>query len=512
MRPVLSREQMRAYDRHAIESCHVPGLVLMENAGRGAADVIAQLVRARRAQIAVVCGGGNNGGDGFVVARHLLARGADTHVILTAASEQVMGDARVNLDAYIDLGGRFTELPEGAELDPLTLALSRAEVVVDAVFGTGLGRPVQAHLAAVIEAMNAAKALRVALDLPSGLDADTGSPLGAVVQAHHTITFGHLKVGLLTPEGARLAGRVHQVDLGVPESLVAHTGQVAEVIEEHDVASWIAPRETNVYKHAAGSVAIVAGSPGKVGAALLSAEAALRAGAGLSTVVTWVESARAVEARALEIMTAVIEPDDLEGSLDAALTGKRALVIGPGLGLDERARRAVEHVVLRWPGVKVVDADALTLFAGRPGALAGAAGKLVLTPHAGELARLLGCTSAEIEKDRFGAVRATAMTTGAVVLLKGARTLVASPEGALWVNMTGGPALATAGAGDVLAGIIAALACSLTPARAAAAGAFVHGRSAERWQAQHEGADRGLLASEVASGVPATLGALLALR
>jgi ADP-dependent NAD(P)H-hydrate dehydratase / NAD(P)H-hydrate epimerase len=508
MKPVLSREQMRAYDRYAVETCHVPGLVLMENAGRGAADVIAALVVVRAARVVVVCGGGNNGGDGFVVARHLLARGADTHVLLTASSEQVTGDARINHDAYIDLGGRFTEIGDGKALAPLDAALTRADVIVDAVFGTGLGRPVQEHLARVIEAINAASGLRVSLDLPSGLDADTGSPLGAAVQAHHTVTFGHPKVGLLTPVGASLAGEVHVVDLGVPESIVAHTGHVGEIMDLESVASWIRPRETNVFKHAAGSVAIVAGSHGKVGAALLGAEAALRAGAGLCTVVTWSDSAAAVEARALEFMTARIEVDRLESSLDDALRHQNTLLIGPGIGLDERARRAVEHVVLGWEGVKVVDADALTHFAGRPEALASARGALVLTPHSGEMGRLLGCSAAEVENDRFGAARAVAAKSGAVVLLKGARTIVASPQGVV-INTTGNPALATAGSGDVLAGIIAALACTLSPDRAAAAGAFIHGRAADRWRDQHGGADRGMLASEIARGVPDVMGELL---
>jgi len=505
VRPVLSREQMRAYDRHAIEACHVPGLILMENAGRGAVDVLARVTPVAGLDVVIVCGVGNNGGDGFVVARHLLARGARPHVFLTGASEQVMGDARINHDAYIDLGGRFTELSGG--VSGLHEALAGAQVVVDALFGTGLSRPVLGDLARIIDAINGAPGLHVSLDLPSGLDADTGAPLGASVRAHHTVTFGHLKVGLLTPEGARLAGQVHVVDLGVPDRIVAHTGHIGDVIEASDLRAWLSPREANAYKHQAGSVAVIAGSPGKTGAALLGTRAALRAGAGLCTLVTWPDALGAVQGLIPEAMTAAIDPARVAGSLTDLLAHQRAAVIGPGFGLDERARIAVEHVVLGWEGIKVVDADAITHFAGRPEALAKARGQLILTPHSGEMGRLLGLSAAEIERDRFGAARAIAARGRCVVLLKGARTIVASSDSIL-INTTGNPSLATAGSGDVLSGLIAALSCSLPPTRAAAAGAFLHGLAADRWRAR-AGSDRGLLASELCDLIPGLLGELL---
>lgn len=511
MKPVLSREQMRAYDKHAIEACQVPGLVLMENAGRGAADVLGRIAPLRGTAIVVVCGAGNNGGDGFVVARHLLARGAATHVFLIGSSEQVTGEARINHDAYIDLGGRFTELPESGDFDAFVAALATTRVVVDAIFGTGLGRPIQGHMARVIDAINGCSALRFSLDLPSGLDADTGFPLGVAVQAHHTVTFGHLKVGLLTPEGARLAGTVHVVDLGVPETIVKHTGHVGQVLDASSVSPWLKPREANIYKHQAGSVSFVAGSPGKVGAALLGAKAALRAGAGLSTIVSWPEVAVVLEARASELMTGRIDRADVSGSLDRALAGQNAVVVGPGLGLDDTARAVVEHVVRTFEGTVVVDADAITHFAGRPGALREAGGKLVLTPHSGEMGRLLGISPIAVEQDRFGAARTIARETGAVVLLKGARTIIAEGSDVL-INATGNPALATAGAGDVLAGIIAAFACSLSPVKAAALGAFVHGLAADRWRDQHGGVDRGLFASDLSALLPYVLGDLLAGR
>lgn len=507
MTPVLSRAQMRAYDRFAIETCHVPGVVLMENAGRGATDVLARLLPLDAARVVVVCGAGNNGGDGFVVARHLLARGVAVQVFLAGASEQVMGDARINHDAFIDLGGRFTELPKGSDLAPLERALDEAGVVIDALFGTGLDRPITGFLEEVIDRVNRASARRIALDVPSGLDADSGAPLGTCVEAADTITFGHLKIGLLTPEGARLAGNVHVVDLGVPAYVLSQVGHVASVIERGTVGSFIEPREANVYKHAAGHVLVLAGSPGKIGAALMVARGALRAGAGLVTIGSWPDAVTSIESRVVEIMTARIDPDRIAGSLDRALTGKKAVAIGPGFGLDDAARIAVEHVVLSWDGVKVVDADAITHFAGRAEKLAGARGQVILTPHSGEIGRLVGKRAEEVERDRFGVVREVVAMTKAWVVLKGARTIVASPDGAIFINTTGNPALATAGSGDVLSGIMVALACALSPERAACAAVHLHGLAADLWRAR-TGADRGMLATEVADLMPNVLAAV----
>jgi len=568
MIPVLTRAQMRAFDKYAIESCHVPGIVLMENAGRGAADAISAMIEARvvgrsvrpraplravtgldglsmhppgpsrraehdavvarlrpfpvrhvkgpgqparyplDARVVVVCGAGNNGGDGFVVARHLLARGADVEVFLAGSSEKVTGESRINHDAYIDLGGAFTELPSGASIEPLESALASTDLVVDALFGTGLDRPIRGHLAEVIAAINRSSARCVALDIPSGLDADSGAPLGIAVQADDTVTFGHLKIGLLTPEGARLAGNVHVVDLGVPESpILAHVGHLAEVISRDTISSYLVPREANVHKHQAGDVLVVAGSAGKVGSSLLTASAAMRAGAGLVTICSWPEAIASLESRVVEIMTACIAPDRIDDSLDEALARRTAVAVGPGLGLDQRARAAVDRIVLGWEGVKVVDADAITHFVGRVDALAGAKGHCILTPHPGELGRLLGKSGQAIEQDRFGAVREAVARTRAIVVLKGARTIVAAPDTSMFINMAGNPALATAGSGDVLTGIIAALACSLPPVPAACAGVLIHGLAGDRWLAR-TGADRGMLAREIAESVPAILAAL----
>jgi len=504
MRPVLSRVQMRAFDAQAIDRCRVPALVLMENAGRGATDILVRELlgdRAAGARVVIVCGTGNNGGDGLVVARHLLVRGAQPVVLVAGDVGRGSPDARANLDAWLGVGGEVRSLGPGATSQALAHAMGGGDVVVDALFGTGLDRPIEGWLGDVVRAMNALPAPRFAVDVPSGLDADAGVALGVAVKARVTATFAYPKLGLLTPNGANLAGRLHVVDIGVPPSLVVHVGESARLLEASDLAAWTERRAPSAHKTSAGHVVVVAGSRGKIGAPQLVARGAMRGGAGLATIATWADAATAIESHVLEAMTARIDAASLSASLDAILTGKDAVAIGPGLGLDDGARAVVEHVLSSYAGPMVIDADALTLFAGRPGALA--AGKnAILTPHPGELARLLGKTASAIEADRFGAVRDAVGITKAVVVLKGAHTIVASPDGRVAVSPVACPALATAGSGDVLGGVIAAMACGLPPFEAACAGVLAHGLAGEAWSRAHGGADRGMLASEIADMLP----------
>jgi NAD(P)H-hydrate epimerase len=505
MLSVLSRHQMRAFDLHAT-ACSVPSLVLMENAGRGATEHVIRKLTLHPGPVLVVCGPGNNGGDGFVVARLLLARGHEVRVALVADSARLAGDARANHAAWVGIGGGVVAIAESA-LPRLDQELSRATVVVDALLGTGLDREVTGLFRAVIERLTVSPALCVSLDIPSGLDANTGCPLGAAVRADETVTFAHLKLGLVTSIGAEHAGSVHVLDIGVP-ALGEHLVGSARVLEASDVRSWLSPRRVAMHKGAAGRVGVVAGSPGKTGAALLVARGALRAGAGTVTLVALPETADALDLRVLEEMTACIDPEHVTRSLDEHLSSADAVVIGPGLGLHARARTIVDHVLSNHTGIVVADADALTLFGGRLSELARAKGRLVLTPHPGEMGRLLGISTADVERDRFGAVERAVSESRAVVLLKGVRTLVGAPGELPFVNPTGTPALATGGSGDVLAGILGALAAGLgDPVRAACAAAYLHGLSGERWAAAH-GADRGLLAHEIADGLPGAFAAV----
>jgi len=502
MKPVLSREQMRAFDAHAISRCRVPGVVLMENAGRGATDVLVRELcggDATGARVVLACGTGNNGGDGLVIARRLAVYGAAPVVVLVGDPAKASDDVRINLEAWRGIGGEVRELAAGAPLSVLTDALAAADVVVDGLFGTGLDRPIDGLFADVVRAVNGSRAKRFAVDLPSGLDADTGAELGVCVSATCTATFAHLKRGLMTPNGARLAGKVHVVDIGVPASLVSHVGDVVHAMEAADVARRREPRSPGAHKGAAGHVVIIGGSPGKVGAPQLAARGALRAGAGLVTIATEPAAAASIDVNVIEAMTARIDPSRVAEDLDEVLRHARAAVVGPGLGQGDAARALVDHA-LRWSGPIVVDADALSNNAGKPGVFTRAK-KAILTPHPGEAGRLLGKTPAQIEQDRYRAASDLVSATGAVVVLKGAHTIVASPDSRVVVSPVSCPALATAGAGDVLSGIVAAMACTLPPFEAACTGVMLHALAGEAWSAAHGGADRGMLASDIADAL-----------
>lgn len=508
MIPVVSRAQIRAFDARAIDVVGLPGAVLMENAGRGAAEAILDMIAAPAAErrVVIVCGTGNNGGDGFVVARHLWLAGVRPSVFLCGAVEACSPDARVHCDAYVGIGGAVHLVSEARDVARLREEVSRAGLLVDALFGTGLDRPIAGVAAEVVAALNAAGGRNVSLDIPSGLDADTGVPHGPTVRADATLTFALPKLGLLTPRGAAYAGHVTIVSIGVPGVIAADLAQSAELLERSDVIRWLTPRRADTHKYAAGHVAILAGSPGHTGAALLAARGAMRAGAGATTIVTWPEVAAGLEARVTEVMVTSIHRERIGESLNGALVRKSAAVVGPGFGLDDAAHAALDYVLGRYLGPLVLDADAITLLSRSPELLTKGPAR-ILTPHAGELARLLGTSADAIESDRFRMVRLAAEKTRAVVVLKGAHTLIADPEGRIVVAPRGAPALATAGAGDVLSGTIAALACSLGAFEAACVGAYLHAVAGERWAASH--ADRGLLASEIAETLPEVPGELV---
>lgn len=490
---------MRDLDARAVAR-GVPSLVLMENAGRGATDVLERTLfggRMRGRRAVVLCGSGNNGGDGLVIARHLAVRGAEAQVFLAGRGDRLSPDASTNRSAWVGVGGSVVDLPPGSSLAPLVEATRGADVVVDALFGTGLDRGIDGWFAEVIGAVNAAPSPRFAVDLPSGLDADTGAALGVAVQAAVTATFAYGKQGLLTPNGARLAGDVHVVDIGIPGAKVADLRGYAQLLEPDDAATWRRARAPGAHKTSAGHVLVIAGSLGRVGAPKLVARGALRAGGGVATIATWPEAASAIETSLLEVMTARIDREQASKSIDGILEGKDAVVIGPGFGLDDDARSVVEYVVATWRGPLVVDADALSMFAGKPSTFM-AAKSAILTPHPGEAGRLLDKKSAQIEADRWGAARELSAASGAVVLLKGAHTILAAPDGRLAVSPIACPALATAGSGDTLSGIIGAMACSMAPFEAACAGVLAHAEAGQSWSRAHAGADRGMLASEIA--------------
>jgi len=496
--PLLTREAARAIDIDAGARLGVAGIVLMENAGRAAFELIRVRFGEQLAAVAVLGGVGQNGGDAWVVARHLSMLGLQPRCVLLGPREKVAGDAALTLNELEKLGLRVQSVTSG-DMRALGQALAGATLIVDGLFGTGLDREIVGVCAAAIEAMNAAGAPCVALDLPSGVDADSGAVLGVAVQAQLTVTFAAHKRGLHQHPGAALAGEVVCVPIGVP----GPRGAPVEAMEAADVAAWLPRRRPDTHKGAAGHVLVVAGAPGRTGAALLAGMAALRAGAGLVTLCPRAGARAALDAKIIELMSADV-PEDSGAAMEvlhALAASAQALVVGPGFGTDTVAREVMRKLAVTLAAPLVLDADALTAIGTDVGMLASAAAARVLTPHPGEAARMLGITSAAVQADRYAAAAKLARLSQAVVVLKGARTIVAEPSGRMRVCPRDVPALAVAGTGDVLAGAVAALCAELAPFDAACAAVYLHALAGELAARS----DRGLLAREVADALPDAL-------
>jgi len=509
----VTAAEMRALDRWTIEH-GTPGHVLMERAGAGATKVLRERLHRPRAPVVIVAGRGNNGGDGFVIARHLKRARIPVEVWLLGRPEDVRGDAARALAAWKRARGAIHLLTE-AELERLRARLARAAAVVDALFGTGLNAPVEGLAAAVVDAINGSDAPVLAVDIASGLSADTGMPLGVAVRATLTATFALPKIGQLVYPGVEHGGLLAVVDIGIPPEAIAAVNPRASLLEAEEVGALLPPRRRDANKGTFGHVLVLAASRGKTGAGILAAEGAARAGAGLTTLAVPATLQSAFEARVLEAMTAAL-PDTGDGAAAAGdghalgelLAGRAAVVCGPGLGQAAPTRALVAEVVRRAAAPLVLDADGLNNVAGTA-LLSERAGPTVLTPHPGEMARLVGGDVPSVQRDRLGAARALARSSGAVVVLKGAHTIVAAPDGTAAISPTGNPGMASGGTGDVLAGVVGAfLAQGLAPFDAAALGVFVHGAAGDAVAARQ--GEVGLLARDILAELPSAIARLQA--
>ena len=506
---VVSAAEMRALDRWTIAH-HTPGLELMERAGEGAARVLRAAWPRPGGPVIVCCGKGNNGGDGFVLARHLRRARLGVEVWLVGRRDEVRGDAAEMLARW---RGSVTTVESPGQLAPLRERFRHAGVVVDALLGTGLNAPVEGTLAAVIEAINASGRPVLAVDIPSGLSADTGRPLGVAVRATVTATFAFPKVGQVIHPGRELCGRLDVVDIGIPAEALAAEPPAMRLLESAEVGRLLPRRAPDAHKGRCGHVLVVAGSRGKLGAALLAATAAARAGAGLTTLATAASLLPTLEGRVPELMSEPL-PDGPDGTvaladaaaLDRLLAGRDAVVCGPGLGQAAEVRALVAHLVRAAEHPLVLDADGLNAVAGTD-ILRRRAGATIVTPHPGEMARLIGASTDAVQADRIAAARRFASEQGVVTVLKGARTVIAEPDGRVAVCPTGNPGMASGGMGDVLSGILGALlAQGLQPAAAAWLGVFAHGAAADAVAARR--GEVGLLAGDVADELPPTIAQL----
>ncbi|MEO8070191.1 MAG: NAD(P)H-hydrate dehydratase [Acidobacteriota bacterium] len=471
----MNTRQMREADRRTSEDVGIPSLVLMENAGRQAVTAIESAFEdLEEMRVAVLCGRGNNGGDGFVIARVLSERDIDVGVFLVGQSADVKGDARTNLTVLRNLGIDVVEVGDASAWELHGTDVLGADLIIDAIFGTGLNGPLTGLVETIVADVNASPRPVVAIDLPSGLSADTPEVVGPSIDATMTVTLGAPKLPLvLSPADAR-AGNLVIADIGIPKSVVADLDPPwIEILTRDAMRDLIEPRSSDSHKGDYGRVLVVAGSFGKAGAASLTAMAALRSGAGLVTVATPASCVQTIASLGAEYMTLPLEeaPDGTVAfeALDRLLTFEADIIaVGPGLGRSPSAM-ALVHALAERSGVPlVIDADALNAFAGDTDRLMGRDGvDVIITPHPGEMARLTGMTIEEVQAHRLEVARDFAATHRVHVVLKGHRTIIASPDGRIAINLTGNPGMATAGSGDVLTGIIAAWFGQLLDAEAA---------------------------------------------
>ena len=507
MRLCSAREVM-ALDRQAINQLGIPGVVLMENAGRCCSDLLVQAFRQYfPGPVLILAGKGNNGGDGYVMARILAEQGWQVTTLVLGLEEAITGDARVMLDIVRKLGlpTRFVEnsaklLNCFAELAPT--------LIVDAIFGTGLKSDVVGVQATAIKLINEAAVPVFAVDIPSGVDSSTGRICGLAVKASQTATFDHAKIGHGSFPGAGYVGDLHVVDIGIPQTGRPEFTSDVHLLVKADVQALLPDRSIFGHKGSFGHLLIVAGSPGKTGAAALVGNSAVRSGCGLVTVAVPAEIHDIIEVKLTEAMSCPLPSQDgllclqAKSQIEQLLAGRESLAIGPGLGQSPDLAELIRLLVKSAPVPVIVDADGINLLAGNLESLQGRSQQpLVLTPHPGEMARLTGLTVAEIEANRFEVAQEFAVKHGVVLLLKGARTIIAAEDGRVNINTTGNDGLASGGSGDVLTGLIGGLlAQGLDGFSAASLGAWLHGRAAEL-VAESQGT-AGMIASDLLCQLP----------
>ena len=488
MRPLVIPEEMAAADKATIDA-GTPAEVLMERAGRAVARAAIEMLGGRYGKkVVVVCGKGNNGGDGFVAARVLRREGLGVICLFVGDLESVKGAARHHLDRLAR---------RGVHIEPFrTEGLARADLVIDALFGTGFKGTADGDAAHAIDAINDSGAGVIAVDIPSGVNGATGSVTGPAVVADVTVTMGAEKIGTAVGDGAVHAGAVEVAPIGID----VEPGSVT-VVEASDVAAWIPPRAPDSHKRSRGVVAILAGSDEMTGAAALMVRGAMRAGAGYVLVGCTRRVAEVVQERCPEAIVYIVSDTDHLGpdaisAFESGLARATVLAMGPGLGIGDDQRKLVERAVSEVGLPLVIDADGLNVIAEDPSVLKRAQ-KVVITPHPVELERLTSMTKDEIQQDRVGSARSAAQLLGCEVLSKGHRSVMGRPDGSVLVNPTGGAGLATAGTGDVLTGAVAAF-LAAGSANALAVATYIHGLAGDL-------VGDGAVAWDIAEALPAAL-------
>jgi hydroxyethylthiazole kinase-like uncharacterized protein yjeF len=506
---VVTPRQMVFIDKTAIEKYGIPGVVLMENAAAAVTDeAVKMLGEPRGKNVLIVAGKGNNGGDGFAVARHLFNRGAEVSVYVIPSMKEAAGDALTNLKIILNLGIKTYEIPENGDTDHFKKLTAHSDLVVDALFGTGLKGPVTGIAADIIAIINSIAKKVLSVDIPSGVDGETGACEGEAINADCTVTFCLPKIGLLIPPGCEKAGRLRVADISIPESAVNEAGISVETIEKDSVRQLLPARKKQSHKGDYGKALIISGSVGMTGSGCLAASAALKSGAGL--VYLSVPSSLAA-IYGSSVPEPVLLPMEDNGSgymaenatdiLDDILSGKDIIAAGPGLSTRTGSRKLIRKLLETAEQPLVLDADALNIIAEDKSILRSIRNMAAVTPHPGEMARLAGVSAEQVQKNRLSVARQFAAEWNVVTVLKGYRTLVACPDGTVYINMSGNPGMATAGSGDVLTGVIAGLAGQgMKLSQAAVAGVYLHGLAGDK--AAEDLGEYGLTATDILNRIP----------
>ena len=506
---LVTAGEMQQMDRQTIESFGIPGRVLMENAGLGATRVLLdQFDDIINKNVGVIAGRGNNGGDGFVIARYLAQKGSDVNVYLLAESTGVKGDAAANLKLLTHLNIPVVEMPDEQSFLVHKAGMLHQEIWIDALLGTGLKSDVKGYFKKIIEFINAIGKPVFSIDIPSGLNSDTGQICGACIRAQATATFAFAKTGHILFPGAEHTGYLEIIDIGIPDHIAKKVGSKQHLLTPEMVTAAFKPRPSDAHKGTTGHILVVSGSPGKTGAAAMTAMSAMRAGAGLVTLAIPESLNPVLETQVLEAMTyplpetenGIIGESSLNKIMDL-ISGKKCLAIGPGLGKAAETKKLVHRIIKENPVTIVIDADGLNNLVGSTEILKKAKAPVIITPHPGEMARLMDSTAGSIQKDRINCAREFAQEFNVHVVLKGARTIIAHPDGNIFINPTGNPGMASGGMGDILTGIIAGLvAQGYSPESATHVGVYLHGAAADTLA--KEIGPFGYLATEVINAIP----------
>jgi hydroxyethylthiazole kinase-like uncharacterized protein yjeF len=506
---VVTPRQMNQIDSLAINSIGIPGIVLMENAAlRVVEEVNNYLGTVSCKKVFIFAGKGNNGGDAFAVARHLFNRGAKVYTYAVANKKDIAGDALVNLDILEKSGAEVWELTNLLQLEELKWELSTADLVIDGIFGTGLRGKIVGMQAEVIKAINLSDKPVISIDIPSGINGETGQVLGCCVKALKTITFALPKVGLIVHPGCEFVGELIIADIGIPQKVIESLNIKTNIIDRGLVSRLMPARQCESNKGDYGRVLIVTGSTGMTGAGCLSASAALRSGAGLVYLAVPSSLSYIYSISFKESITIPLEDDGAgflcRKSIKPLLGGmkkKDVIAIGPGLSVNDFSIEIVDAVIRNSQVPVVMDADALNATARDISVLKQRKTQMVVTPHPGEMARLTGMSVEDVQGNRMETAKEFAAKYGVITVLKGAKTIIADPDGTVYINPSGNPGMATAGTGDVLTGIIAGLiGQGVKPLDAAVAGVYLHGMAGDR--AAEEKGQHGLIAGDIAEGLP----------